>query len=155
VIGVPLPLPWLELAIAVALAGAVCVSRLRDPLTAWRWGLAFTGAVLGCAALACWGYYLCRLEGVEGGWSFEGRLFGRAWLAVDELSAPLLPLVALLHFLTALATGRTKMLRFSLSWSLVSVALRLAIFGCQGTWLLIALLGAHTVPGYIEMRNRR
>src|SRR5262245_38694625 len=110
-IGLPLPLPWLELAIMVALVGALFVSRLRDPIRAWRWGLMFTGGVLLCAALSCLGLYLCRLKGVEGGWSFESHLFGREQLSVDELSAPLLPLVALLHFLTALATGRTKMRR--------------------------------------------
>jgi len=44
--------------------------------------------------------------------------FGRQLFAVDQLSAPLVALVALLHFLTALATGRTKERRFSRSWSL-------------------------------------
>ena len=49
---VPSPLPWLELSVLVALAGALCVSRLRNPLSAWRWGLAFTGAALTGSALA-------------------------------------------------------------------------------------------------------
>src|SRR5215210_3379805 len=147
----PLPLPWLELAIVVALTGALCVSWLRDPILAWRWGLLFTGAALACALLACVGFYLCRLNGLDDAWSFEADFFGRQWLGIDELNAPLLPLLALLHFLTALATGRTKMRRFSLSWSLASVAMRLAIFGCQDAWVLIALLAACTVPPYIEL----
>jgi NADH-quinone oxidoreductase subunit M len=151
---VPLPVPWLELAIAVALAGAVVVSRMHDPVRVWRWGLAFTGAVLGCALLACLGFYLCRNSAVENHWSFESELFGGEFLQLDELNAPLLPMVALIHFLTALATGRTKMRRFSLSWSLTSAGIRLGIFGCAASWLLIALLTVCVVPAYVELRNR-
>ena len=75
--------------------------------------------------------------------------------ALDELSAPLVPAVALLHFLTALATPRTKMRRFSFSWSLASEAIRLAMFSCKASWLLVGLLAFCTVPPYFELRNRR
>jgi NADH-quinone oxidoreductase subunit M len=151
----PLPLPWLEGAIAVALAGALCVGPIRDPGRAWRWGLAFTGAAFSCTLLACLGFYLCRREGLDTAWGFQTELFGRPLLGVDELNAPLLPVVGLLHFLTALATARTKMRHFSLSWSLASEATRLAAFGCKGPWLLISLLAADTLPGYVELVNRR
>jgi NADH-quinone oxidoreductase subunit M len=150
----PLPLPWLELAILAALVGALCVSRFRGPIRAWRWGLLFTGAALGCSLLAGLGFYLCRRAGVDDRWSFQAHLFGRQLFGIDELSAPLVPLVALLHFLTALATGRTKMRRFSLSWSLASEAIRLATFGCLEPWVLIGLLAAGTVPAYVELLNR-
>ena len=76
-------------------------------------------------------------------------------LQLDELSAPLVPAVALLHFLTALATARTKMRRFSFSWSLASESIRLAMFSCRASWLLIGLLTLCTVPPYFELRNRR
>jgi NADH-quinone oxidoreductase subunit M len=95
------------------------------------------------------------MTGVEGGWSIQRHLFGKQLLGLDELSAPLVPLVALLHFLTALATGRTKMRRFSLSWSLTSEAIRLATFASLVPWVLIGLLAVGTVPGYVELRNRR
>ena len=39
----PLQLPWLELAIGVALFGSALISRLRQPVRAYRWGVAFTG----------------------------------------------------------------------------------------------------------------
>src|SRR5215471_4285002 len=97
---IPPPLPWLELAIAVALLGALCVSPLRDPLRAWRLGLTFTAATLACAVLACLGYYLCRANEVEAGGGFHADLFGGQLLRIDELNAPLLPMGALLHFLT-------------------------------------------------------
>src|SRR5262245_20526034 len=96
-----LPLLWLELAIAVALLGALCVSPLRDPHRAWRLGLAFTAATLACAVLACLGYYLGQVDGVEADDGFHADLLGRQLLRVDELNAPLLPVGALLHFLTA------------------------------------------------------
>jgi NADH-quinone oxidoreductase subunit M len=151
---IPLPLPWLELSIVVALVGALCISPLREPIRAWRWGLVFTGAAFACTVLACLGFYLSRPGSVDGDWSLQTHLLGRQFLGIDELNAPLFPLVGLLHFLTALATGRTKMRRFSLSWSLASEALRLAIFGCTVPWALIALLITGTVPAYVELKNR-
>jgi NADH-quinone oxidoreductase subunit M len=83
-----------------------------------------------------------------------GHWFGYSWLSIDEVNAPLFPLLGLLHFLTALATGRTKMRRFSITWSLASEAIRLAIFGCQARWLLIVLLIACVIPPFFELRNR-
>ena len=66
-----------------------------------------------------------------------------------------MPAVALLHFLTALATARTHMRRFSFSWSLAAEAIRLATFSCKEPWVLIGLLAVSTVPPYVELRNRR
>jgi NADH-quinone oxidoreductase subunit M len=62
--------------------------------------------------------------------------------------------VALLHFLTALATARTKMRRYSFSWSLASESIRLATFSCKEPWVLIGLMALMTVPPFIELRNR-
>jgi NADH-quinone oxidoreductase subunit M len=73
---------------------------------------------------------------------------------VDEFSATLLPAVALLHFLTALATARTKMARFSFAWMLAGEAVRLAAFACVDPWLLIGLLTVGTVPPFFELRGR-
>src|SRR5438132_4329112 len=97
-------LPWLEFAIAAPLVGAAAVSRLRDPLRAFHWGLVFTGMALACAVLAWLGHAFDAVPADET-WSVQPYLFGRQVFALDELSAPLVPLIALLHFLTALATG--------------------------------------------------
>src|SRR5262245_61851170 len=101
-ISVPLPLPWLEVSILIALVGGLCVSRLRDPILAWRCGVALTGAIFACTLMACYGFYLCRLTETDTSWGFLTKYLGRPILAIDELNAPLLPMVALLHFLTAL-----------------------------------------------------
>jgi NADH-quinone oxidoreductase subunit M len=145
--------PWLECAIAVPVLGALCVGRVRDPIRAFRWGVIITGAALAAAVLAWIGF---SLQGPAMGrsWGLQSSIFGRERLAVDELSAPLVVLVALLHFLTALATARTKMRRFSLAWSLTSESIRLATFACNEPWLLIGLLIAGTVTPYVELVNR-
>ncbi len=149
-----LTLPWLELAILISLVGALGVGQFRDPLRAWRWGLTFMGAVLACGLGASLCFYLGRQSGIDDRWGFQSYLLGKPWFGLDELSAPMVSLVALLHFLTALATGRTKMRRFSLTWSLSLEAVSLATFACLEPWGLVGLLAAGTVPAYLELRNR-
>jgi NADH-quinone oxidoreductase subunit M len=151
---IPLPLPWLELAIVLALVGAVSVSLMRDPMLAWRWGLVFTGGTFVCTLLACLGFYLCRILDITASWNFETRFFGRQFLDVDELNAPLLAVVGVLHFLVPVATARTKMRRFSLGWSMTSQAIRLATFGCTVPSVLIGLLSLGTIPPFVELLNR-
>ncbi len=146
--------PWLELAVAVPLFGAFCLARSRDALSASRWCLGFLGAGLVCAVTA-WG-------GLAGGLTADGTsrfdllplLFDRKVFSLDALSAPLVPLLALLHFLTALATARTKMSRFSFAWLLASSALRIAVFSCKMPWDLGVLLVLAVVPPYFELRRR-
>ncbi|MHB1422497.1 MAG: proton-conducting transporter transmembrane domain-containing protein [Gemmataceae bacterium] len=145
-----LSLPWLELALAIALAGALGVSRLRNPNRAFRWGLILTGAVFFCTFVAWLGSYLGTKP--DPSWSLQYLLFGRQFLEIDELSAPLIPVVALLHFLTVAATARTKMRRFSVSWSLAVELLGLATFACKDYLLLIALLAAGAIPPYVELK---
>ncbi len=150
-----LSLPWLESAICLALIGALGASRLRNPLYAWRLGQVFTGAVLACILLA-W-LTFTTTPSTEAGidWSLQHCLFGKPILKVDELNAPLIVVVALLHFLTVLATARTKARCFSLSWSLTAEAIRLIMFTCLDMGLLIALLAVEPLLAYIELRNRR
>jgi NADH-quinone oxidoreductase subunit M len=147
-------LPWLEIAILLAGFGALAVNRVRDPQRAARLGTAFTGATFLCTVLAWAAFVLDATLDVGATWSVQPYLWGRHVLRLDNLSAPLVGVAALLHFLTALATPRTKMRRFSFSWSLFSEAIRLATFSCQEPWVLIGLLAANTVPPLIELRNR-
>jgi NADH-quinone oxidoreductase subunit M len=147
--------PWLELAIAVALVGSPSVSLLRDPDRAYRWSLGFTGASFCCAFMAWLAYYVGTPGEPAQRWSVQPALFGRRLFALDELSAPLVPAVALLHFQTALATARTHMRRFSSSWSLAAEMIQLATFSCKEPWVLIGLLAVSTVPPYVELVNRR
>ncbi|HEX6513517.1 MAG TPA: proton-conducting transporter membrane subunit, partial [Chloroflexota bacterium] len=150
----PLQFPWLDIAIAVALAGSLSLSHVKDPNRAFRWGLLFTGVVFVCTFLAWLGFYI---EGSAGVWPIghlQQYLFGRQPLGLDEVNAPLLPAVALMHFLTALATARTKMRWFSSSWSLAVESIHLATFACKEPVVLIALLAIGTLPPLIELVNR-
>src|SRR5437667_390848 len=130
---------WLEYAIAIPLIGFLWVSRIRDPYRAAGWGIGFMALALICSLLSCIGWYT-GYSVSENLWSLQPKLFGRMIFAVDELSAPLPAMSALIHFLTALATSRAKMRRFSYSWSLAAEANRIAIFGCKDPWILIGLL---------------
>jgi NADH-quinone oxidoreductase subunit M len=148
-----LALPWLELALVVPLVGAACVWRVRDPERASRWCLGFAGATLACT-LGVWAAYSYGAAVGAGPWTLAPRLFDRLVLGVDELSAPLIPLVALLHFLTVLATARTKMGRFPFAAMLVGESLRLATFACLDPWALVVLLGVTTLPPFFELAGR-
>jgi NADH-quinone oxidoreductase subunit M len=150
-----LQLPWIDLAILVAMVGSLIVSRLKDPYRAYRWGLLFTGTSFGCALLASLAFAAGIPPEVTRPWSLQPLLFGRMLFVMDELNGPLVPSVALLHFLTALSTARTHMRRFSFSYSLAAEAIRLATFTCKEPWILIGLLSVATVLPYVELRTRR
>ncbi len=150
-----LTLPWLEWAILSALLGSLWISRLREPNRAARWGIGFTGMAFGCTFLAWLGFYLHAPGGELSPWSLQSRFFGRAVFTLDELSSPLVPAVALLHLMTAATTVRTRMRGFSFAWSLASDAIRLMMFSCAASWLLIKLLIICTVPPYFELVNRK
>jgi NADH-quinone oxidoreductase subunit M len=149
-----LHLPWLDIAILVALLGAVGVSRFRDPQRAARLGTAFTGMALVCTVLAWAAFATGVTPATEGAWGAQSYLGSPPLFRLDNLSAPLVVVVALLHFLTALATPGTKVRRFSFSWSLFSEGIGLATFGCQEPWLLIGLVAINTMPPLVELLNR-
>ena len=146
---IPLPLPWLEAAILIALLGAAFISRVRNLDRAWRWAVAFTGA---CPGLHHAGLARLLFAGIDRAKTAPSHgacklyLFGRPYLGLDELNAPLVPAAALLHFLTAVATARTKMRRFSLTWSLCAEVFHLAKFACTDPIVLIGLLDARSDP---------
>jgi NADH-quinone oxidoreductase subunit M len=145
----PGPVTWLAVAILLALAGAFIAARLRDPWRAARCGLAFSAGTLVATVAASAAFYLGEPAHDSGLWGSRGAI-----LAVDDLSALLLPLVALLHFLTALATPRARIRQFSATWSLVTEAIALATFGCADPWLLVSLLAAGVLPPLVELVNR-
>src|SRR5689334_10055949 len=112
-----LSLPWLEAAILAPLIGALVVGRVVDPYRAARWGVIFTGVAF---ALIVFAGLAASVGATPAGrpWDVQFRLSGGRPFALDELTAPLLPVIALLHLLTAASTARTRMRRFSFAWSL-------------------------------------
>lgn len=146
-----LSLPFLELAILIPLLGGMAVGALRDATRARHWALVFFGLSFVCT-MAAWQEFVLRPAAAP-----PGRLspwLGDHFPVIDELSAPLLPMIALLYLVAMFTTKRVKLRRYSFSWTLVSGALTLATFACQEPWLLIGLLAAGTVPPYLELRAR-
>ena len=146
--------PWLELTVFIPLVGALSVSRMRDSETAQKWCLAFCGLTLACAIGAWQDFYWLNAFQAHDRWDIIEWLTGRDLLVLDQLSAPLLPLSALLYLLTTLATLRSKVRRFSFTSMLASLAIVLATLSCREPWGVIALLSVGTVPLYLELKDR-
>jgi NADH-quinone oxidoreductase subunit M len=150
-----LHLPWLELTILFPLLGALFVSTARDAELAQRRSILFFVGALLCAVGAWIDFGSLHTRHAHDHWDLMSRLWGPNFLSIDELSAPLLPLAALMYLLTAGITLRTKMQRFSFSWSLVSEALLLALLSCKNPWGIVVLLSLGTLPPLFELRSRR
>lgn len=143
-----LALPWLEAGLLVPLVGALVVGRLSDPIATLRWGAILAAMTFACVALASAAHSVGQSSDVQ------IRLFGVRMFALDELSAPLVPIVALLHLLIAVATAKNRLRRFSFPWLLASEGIALAIFSCSDPRLLIGLLVIGTLPPLAELWNR-
>src|SRR5215217_3232892 len=150
-----LRLPWLELAVLLPAIGAVRVKLTREPDAARRQSLIASGLALACAVGAWCDFGALHLLEARDRWGLSARLFRGDVLVIDELSAPLLPLAALIYFLTNMATLRTKVREFSFARSLGSEAILLATLACKLPWGVVALLAAGAVPPYLELRRAR
>src|SRR4051812_15791860 len=101
-----LTFPFLQAAVLVPLAGAVFTSRMRDSQQASRSCLVFSTLALAFSMGAWLNLWMLGEASAVDPWDLGTRLFGHPLLVLDELSAPLLPTVALSYSLTALATLR-------------------------------------------------
>lgn len=149
-----LHLPWLELSLLLPLVGAAVASRLSDSEAARRWSLCIGGLTLCCAAGEWLDFNSLHTFEAHDHWDLISPILGEDALVVDELSAPLLPLAALLYLLTMLATLRTKVRRFPFAATLLSLALLLAMLSCRTPWGIIGLLTAQAIPPFFELRSR-
>lgn len=148
-----LSLPWLELCVLIPALGALWIKFTRDPDAARIQSLIASGLALACAVAAWQDFSSLHSAEAHDRWDPLSRVFRQSLLVVDELSAPKLPLVALIYFLTNLATLRTKVREFSFALSLGSEAILLATLGCKEPWAVVVLLAAGTVPPYLELRK--
>lgn len=149
-----LHLPWLEISILLPLVGAIWVSRIRDAEQARRVCLVFAALTFSCAVGEWQDFDFLHVAEADDAGHLLTSIVGHPVLVIDQLSAPLLPLTSLLFLLTAVATLRTKIRRFSFPGMLVSESLLLATFSCKDPVVLIALLSLSTIPPYLELRAR-
>lgn len=150
-----LHVPWLELTIFTPLLGVLSILFVRRLETLWRRAMVVTGLTLFFATGAWIDFATLHTFEAHDRWDLLALLGAEKVLVIDELNAPLLPLTALLCFLTTLMTLRTKMERFPFMWTLISESLVLTILACREPWVMIGLLGLQTVPIYLELRSRR
>lgn len=149
-----LQLPLLEFAIIAPVIGAILVLFVRDRQSAWQYAL-ITAAITFCASAAAW-YDFSRLNTFEAHdrWDFLVHNLGEDAVVIDVLSAPLIPLAALLYLLTIVSTSRTKLRRLPIAWTLFSESLLLATLSCRSPWGVICLSALQAVPPYFELRER-
>jgi NADH-quinone oxidoreductase subunit M len=147
-------MPWLEICIFTPLLGSLAVSRMKDRYQGRKWCVYITGLTFIFAALEFTDFYLQGAKHASDAFHLTRRLFGQEWFTIDQFSAPLLPLMALMYFLTSLTTLRTKVRRFSFASTLFSEAVTLSLYSCEAPWIIIALVAIGAVPPYLEMKAR-
>lgn len=150
-----LHLPWLGLTVLAPLVGAIVVSLMKDRDYARQISIATAIVTLLCACGGWIDFTLLHSFEAHDHWDVFQLFVSADAFVVDELSAPLIPLGALLYFTTILTTLRTKINRFSFGWTLFSESVLLATLGCREPWLIILLLAVGVVPPWIELRKRQ
>ncbi|MBL8815381.1 MAG: oxidoreductase [Planctomyces sp.] len=146
--------PWLELSILTPLLGAIVCGLQNNPAKSQRIATAFSALALLFSAGEWIDFSTMNSFLAHDHWDLLTVLFHRDIFVIDELSAPLLPLSALLYLLTILATLRTKAARFSFGLTLLSESITLATLSCRDGWIIIALLSLAIIPPWIELRRR-
>ena len=148
-------LPWLELSVLIPLLGAIWVSFIHDREQAQRHTIAFCALTFASAVGEWLDFASLRSFEAHDHWDLFQTVLHRDVFIVDELSAPLLPLAALLYLSTVLTTLRTKINRFSFGEMLLSQAVLLATLACRHPWLIITLLALAVIPPWLELRARK
>jgi NADH-quinone oxidoreductase subunit M len=150
-----LHLPWLEIAILLPLVGAAVCACTRKRPHAHLTALIFAALTSLCTIGEWIDFATLHAFEAHDHWDLLQRVTGRSdILVIDELSAPLPALASLLFLLVLLATLRTKLERFPLSLTLLSLSLTNATLSCHDPWLLIVLLSLSVLPPLIELRQR-
>ncbi len=146
--------PWLEIAVVLPLFGALVTHFAPRVDDAKRTAGLFAGFTLAATVAAWIDFYSLHAAVAQDSWDVIERFTTFDFLVVDELSAPLLPLTALIYLATLMTTQRTKAQRFSFTWTLVSLSIALATFSCRSPWCVIILLSIATLLPYFELRRR-
>lgn len=150
-----LHLPWLELSLILPLIGAIWVRFAANPQAARLRAVVITAVTL-MMTLGEWRDFasLHTFEAHDR-WDIIELLFHKDVFIVDELSAPLIPLVAGLFFLTTFATLSRKTERFSFGAALIQESLVLALFFCRDPWFVILLMTAAMVIPFRDLQRRQ
>lgn len=150
-----LHLPWLELSVLLPLIGAIWVALLKNRDRARTVATFVCAVTLACAIGEWLDFSTIGAFEAHDHWDLFQTIFQRDVFVIDELSAPLLPLGALLYLATVMTTLRTKSSRFSFHWTLVSESILVATLACRDPWVIVTLLAIATIPPLLELRQRK
>ena len=146
--------PWLEFSILLPLIGAIACAILPSKQASQRVAIIVSSLTLLFTAGEWYDFSTMNTFQAHDHWDIIQRIFRHDYFVIDELSAPLLPLTALLYLMTIVSTLRTKLGRFSFGMTLVSESIVLATLSCHSPWMIIALLSLACVPPWLELRRR-
>lgn len=144
--------PWLELAVVAPLLGVLLTLRKSDADISRNRRLVVSGFTL-ISGIAAWLQFTLWPDTIAV--SLSHKLLGFTPLALTQISAPLVPLTALLHFLTLLATLRTKMKRLAYGRVLFSETIQLATLASTSPVIVAILLAIGVAPAYEDLRARK
>ncbi|MEQ1829662.1 MAG: proton-conducting transporter membrane subunit [Pirellula sp.] len=118
-------LPLFELTLLLPLVGAVAIAFVKATLTAARWCMSFSIGTFACALVASFEFV--------GSTGSETHLLDAFFL--DRLSAPMLPMMAMLHLLTMLGTSKSR------------VSIQFCIQLLMATFVSLAIVTCHSIIG--------
>jgi NADH-quinone oxidoreductase subunit M len=148
--------PWLGLAILLPLLGVSLSFVMRKHYRrVYHVASVLSGLTLICTIGEWIDFGTLHSFGAHDHWDVFKLFFGLEVFVVDELSAPLLPLTALLYFLAIISTPQSKAVRFPFLLALFSEAVCLALVSCTSTGLIISLLALSMIPLWIELQDRK
>ena len=135
--------PWLELTLLFPILGAIVVSFIRTPALAARWCVGFVLVTLVGSTTAAFSYTR------SGGAELRSGTF-----AIDDLSAPMLPVLTLLHLLTMLGTARSRVSPLFCVRLLLATGITLSALTCHGGSVLVALLVLAVLLPVWDLKSR-
>lgn len=123
-------LDLLELALVLPLVGAAIIACIRTPSVAAQWCLGFVLSTLVSATVAS-----IQFASTSGS--------TQRWLgtfAIDSLSAPMVPMLAVLHLLTLIGTAKSRVTALFCVQLLLAEFISLAAITCHSASVLVSLL---------------
>lgn len=147
--------PWLEFAILLPLLGSILGFLIRDSRASYFSACVSSGLTLVFAVGEWIDFVTLETFRAHDHWDIFLNLFSHEVFTIDELSSPLLPLIALLYFLTLLSTPNSKASRFPFFLVLMSESICLATICCSTMAILVPLLTLSIVPIFVELRARQ
>jgi NADH-quinone oxidoreductase subunit M len=152
---IALPFPLMALAIVIPAVYGLIIARMRDEVVARRHATIAATAVLALVAAVVIAFRARGAAIVVDAWTVSLPGVSHPLLGVDSLSAPLLPLVALIALATVIARPRRIAAPHTLGALLMTEALVIGLLTALHLGLLALFWIASAVPALIEARRRQ